>query len=136
MSNLRFFALTLFLSLLSLGHAASAHAQLLYFPPQGMPPGWGSPIFQPGWHPAPGWGYPQQPPQAPYIPGFSRAECVNFDFHGVRPSAMLKIRIERTDPYNRKVLYQRALFVLKFETDPLIKGTADWMRLQIESIKP
>lgn len=95
-----------------------------------------------GWNPYPGfpgggWGgqpQPAQPPAPPYIPGFTRAQCINFAFHGVRPSAALKLSIIRTTPANRKVLYQRALFVMKHETDALAKATADWVRQQIEAI--
>lgn len=89
----------------------------------------------PGYFPGQGqWGgQPQQPP-APYLPGFSRPECINFEFSGLRPSAALKLRILRTRPQDRKVLYQRALFVMKHGDDALAKATADWVRQQIEAI--
>jgi hypothetical protein len=89
----------------------------------------------PGYFPGNGgqWGQPQHPP-APYFPGFSRAECINFEFSGLRPSAELKLRITRTNPKDRKVLYQRALFVMKHDDDALAKATADWVRQQIEAI--
>ena len=82
----------------------------------------------------PGGGYQQLPPQQAPAPGFTRAECVDFDFHGRRPSAELKLRIQRTPPENRHVLYQRALYTLKFDTDVLAKGTADWVRTEIEHL--
>ena len=100
--------------------------------PPMMPPMLPPPVIvQPGF---PG-GQPLPPPQQ-FIPGFSRPEAINFDFHGVRPSAELKLRIQRTDPAVRKVLYQRALFTLKFESDELAKATADWVRTEIEHIAP
>lgn len=110
------------------------HAQWLAMP---------APAFDPhaGWNPYPGfpgggWGgqVPQPPPMPPQVPGFSRTECVNFDFHGLAPSALLKLRITRTAAPLRKVLYQRALFVMKFETDQMVKNTANWVRLQIEQL--
>lgn len=93
--------------------------------------------YNPG-YPGGGWnGQPQQPPQPPSPPpihGLSRAQCINFEFQDVRPSAALKLRIIRTAPATRKILYQRALFVMKHDTDALAKATANWVRLQIEAI--
>jgi len=63
--------------------------------------------------------------------GLSRRECINFDFAGEKPSARLKMRIERTSKENLKVLLQRAFFTLTYGTDPLSRGTATWVREQI-----
>lgn len=108
---------------LLLALSTSAHAQFI--------PGYNG---FPGFNPGGGWGpQPQQPP-APYLPGISRAEAINFEFTCLRPSAALKLRITRTSPDVRKVLYQRALFVMKHDTDNMARATADWVRQQIEAI--
>lgn len=93
------------------------------------------PAYQP-YHPANAFNpyNPYQPPPRPPEPvagPLSRGECINFDFAETSPSAFLQLRIERTSPENRKVLQQRALFVLKFDTHPLALGTARWVAEQV-----
>lgn len=108
------------------------------YPGLGMPfpPGYGyPPVMPPVMVPPPVVSYPPvvSHPQPPYLPGYSREECINFDFHQ-RPSADIKLRITRTAPADRKVLYQRALYTMKFDTDVPAKETADWVRQEIEHI--
>lgn len=124
---------------------AGARAQLLPMPPPAFDPnvmyGYGG-GYGGSWNPYPGYpgggwgGQPPPHPAPPYLAGFTRAQCINFEFRGVRPSAELKLRIVRTAPANRTVLYQRALFVLKYETDAPARATANWVRLQIEALPP
>lgn len=115
---------------LALALPALASAQWLGLPPwQPLPPPvFTGPIVAPFYPP-----YPAQPPipPEPVARALSRAECINFDFAAQRPSAFLKLRIERTSPDNRKVLRQRTLFVLKFDSDPLARGTARWVFTQL-----
>lgn len=121
---------------LLLALTTSAHAQFFPFQPV-IQPGYGyQPGFNgfPGFNPGGGWGQQPQQPPAPYLPGISRAEAINFEFTCLRPSAALKLRITRTAPEVRKVLYQRALFVMKHDTDNMARATADWVRQQIEAM--
>ena len=82
------------------------------------------------WYPYP----PAPPPPIEHFPGLCREECVNFDFACVPPSAALRLRIQRTCPANLKVLHRRALFVLAYDPNPLAKGTAVWVKGEIEQI--
>lgn len=126
----RFIALACLLAL-----PALARAQWL------MPPWASRPIYPAAYQPYhPGNAFnpynPYNPYQPPHPPEpvarpLSRAECINFDFAVTSPSAFLKLRIERTTPENRKVLQQRALFILKFDTHPLALGTARWVAEQV-----
>lgn len=105
---------------------ALARAQWMMPPPWTFHPGYGYQGYNPynPYQPAP------RPPEPVAMP-LSRGECINFDFAVTSPSAFLKLRIERTTPENRKVLQQRALFILKFDTHPLALGTARWVAEQV-----
>jgi hypothetical protein len=114
-----------------------ASAQWLGMPPWSPmmpPPFFNGPMFPRPYYPP----FPAQPPipPEPVARPLSRHECINFAFAAHRPSAFLKLRIERSTPDNRKVLRQRALFVLKFDTDPLARGTARWVFGQLEAGAP
>jgi hypothetical protein len=64
--------------------------------------------------------------------GFTRSEAQDLRFDSLRFSSELLLRLERTSPDVRKILAQRAAFVLTYSKDPLERANADklirWLR--------